>query len=51
MPLVITNSVGSEVNVHGDRYIYRNGVKYEYENKNGERPQKVSEKLREYIAV
>lgn len=27
--ITCTNSVGSEVNVHGDRYIYRNGVKYE----------------------
>ena len=42
MPLVITNSVGSEVNVHGDRYIYRNGVKYELIRKEGKSTDKMT---------
>lgn len=43
MPLVITNSVGSEVNVHGDRYIYRNGVKYELIRQEGKSTDKMTE--------
>ena len=43
MPLVITNSVGSEVNVHGDRYIYRNGVKYELIRQEGKSTDKITE--------
>ena len=42
MPLVITNSVGSEVNVHGDRYIYRNGVKYELIRQEGKSTDKMT---------
>lgn len=36
MPLVITNSAGADVNLHGDRYIYRNGVKYELIRQEGQ---------------
>ena len=43
MPLVITNSVGSEVDVHGDRYIYRNGVKYELIRQEGKSTDKMTE--------
>ena len=43
MPIVITNSVGSEVNVHGDRYIYRNGVKYELIRQEGKSTDKMTE--------
>ena len=43
MPLVITNSVGSEVDVHGDRYIYRNGVKYELIRQEGKSTDKMIE--------
>lgn len=43
MPLVITNSVGAEVNVHGDRYIYRNGVKYELIRQEGKSTDKMTE--------
>lgn len=43
MPLVITNSVGSEVDVHGDRYIYRNGVKYELIRQEGKSTDKITE--------
>lgn len=43
MPLVITNSVGSAVNVHGDRYIYRNGVKYELIRQEGKSTDKMTE--------
>ena len=42
MPLVITNSVGSEVYVHGDRYIYRNGVKYELIRQEGKSTDKMT---------
>ena len=42
MPLVITNSVGPEVNVHGDRYIYRNGVKYELIRQEGKSTDKMT---------
>ena len=42
MPLVITNSVGSEVNVHGDHYIYRNGVKYELIRQEGKSTDKMT---------
>ena len=42
MPLVITSSVGSEVNVHGDRYIYRNGVKYELIRQEGKSTDKMT---------
>ena len=42
MPLVSTNSVGSEVNVHGDRYIYRNGVKYELIRQEGKSTDKMT---------
>ena len=42
MPLVITNSVGSEVNIHGDRYIYRNGVKYELIRQEGKSTDKMT---------
>ena len=42
MPLVITNSVGSEVDVHGDRYIYRNGVKYELIRQEGKSTDKMT---------
>ena len=42
MPLVITNSVGSEVNVHGDRYIYRTGVKYELIRQEGKSTDKMT---------
>lgn len=43
MPLVITNSVGAEVDVHGDRYIYRNGVKYELIRQEGKSTDKMTE--------
>ena len=43
MPLVITHSVGSEVDVHGDRYIYRNGVKYELIRQEGKSTDKMTE--------
>ena len=43
MPLVITNSVGSEVDVHGDRYIYRNGVEYELIRQEGKSTDKMTE--------
>ena len=43
MPLVITNSVGAEVDVHGDRYIYRNGVKYELIRQEGKSTDKRTE--------
>ena len=43
MPLVITNSVGSEVDIHGDRYIYRNGVKYELIRQEGKSTDKMTE--------
>ena len=43
MPLVITNSVGSDVDVHGDRYIYRNGVKYELIRQEGKSTDKMTE--------
>ncbi|EJO16082.1 Cell surface protein [Streptococcus salivarius K12] len=42
MPLVITNSVGAEVDVHGDRYIYRNGVKYELIRQEGKSTDKMT---------
>lgn len=43
MPLVITNSVGADVNLHGDRYIYRNGVKYELIRQEGKSTDKMTE--------
>lgn len=43
MPLVITNSVGANVNLHGDRYIYRNGVKYELIRQEGKSTDKMTE--------
>ena len=43
MPLVITNSVGAEVDVHGDRYIDRNGVKYELIRQEGKSTDKMTE--------
>ena len=43
MPLVITNSVGADVDVHGDRYIYRNGVKYELIRQEGKSTDKMTE--------
>ena len=42
MPLVITNSVGADVNLHGDRYIYRNGVKYELIRQEGKSTDKMT---------
>ena len=43
MPLVITNSVGADVNLHGDRFIYRNGVKYELIRQEGKSTDKMTE--------